>query len=124
MNALDLRRLFRRGTPRATAQGRGWSRMATLVMRRAPLFAVATTVGLVVLGLPFMGVKFGTADDRQLPSGAESHVVQQHIRDGFPGSPGGGLEVLAEGRATPPSTTPTRTGSRPCPGCCGWTARW
>jgi RND superfamily putative drug exporter len=75
--------------------------MATLVMRRAPLFAVATTVGLVVLGLPFMGVKFGTADDRQLPSGAESHVVQQHIRDGFPGSPGGGLEVLAEGRATP-----------------------
>ncbi|KUJ36682.1 transporter [Streptomyces sp. NRRL F-5122] len=101
VNALDLRRLFRRGTPRATAQGRGWSRMATLVMRRAPLFAVATTVGLVVLGLPFMGVKFGTADDRQLPSGAESHVVQQHIRDGFPGSPGGGLEVLAEGRATP-----------------------
>ncbi|MDX3264053.1 MMPL family transporter [Streptomyces sp. MI02-2A] len=101
VNALDLRRLFRRGTPRATAQGRGWSRMATLVMRRAPLFTVATTVGLVVLGLPFMGVKFGTADDRQLPSGAESHVVQQHIRDGFPGSPGGGLEVLAEGRATP-----------------------
>ncbi|MEU6495899.1 MMPL family transporter [Streptomyces sp. NPDC046984] len=101
VNALDLRRLFRRGTPRPTAQGRGWSRMATLVMRRAPLFAVATTVGLVVLGLPFTGVKFGTADDRQLPSGAESHVVQQHIRDGFPGSPGGGLEVLAEGRATP-----------------------
>jgi RND superfamily putative drug exporter len=26
--------------------------------------------------------------------------VQQHIREGFPGSPGGGLEVLAEGRAT------------------------
>lgn len=69
-------------------------------MRRAPVFAVATTVGLIVLGLPFLGVKFGTADDRQLPSGAESHVVQQHIRDGFPGSPGGALEVLAEGRAT------------------------
>ncbi len=25
---------------------------------------------------------------------------QQHIRDGFPGSPGGGLEVFTEGRAT------------------------
>lgn len=46
-------------------------------------------------------MKFGTADDRQLPASAESHVVQQHLRDGFPGSPGGGLEVLAEGRATP-----------------------
>ncbi|SCF87015.1 putative drug exporter of the RND superfamily [Streptomyces sp. Ncost-T10-10d] len=70
-------------------------------MRRAPVFAAVTTVGLVLLGLPFLGVKFGTADDRQLPATAESHVVQQHIRDGFPGSPGGGLAVLAEGAATP-----------------------
>ncbi|MFF6995154.1 MMPL family transporter [Streptomyces sp. NPDC008313] len=109
VDSLDLRRLFRRGgrEPSGTAEkdrdgeGAVWGRLATLVMRRAPVFAVATTVGLVVLGLPFLGVRFGTADDRQLPDGAESHVVQQHIRDGFPGSPGGGLEVLAEGRATP-----------------------
>jgi len=100
VNSLDLRRLFRRGTQRTAGEGTAWGRMASLVMRRAPVFAVATTVGLVVLGLPFLGVKFGTADDRQLPSGAESHVVQQHIRDGFPGNPGGGLEVLAEGSAT------------------------
>lgn len=103
VNSLDLRRLFRRGKPRASSDaggGAAWGRMADLVMRRAPVFAVATSVGLVVLGLPFLGVKFGTADDRQLPSGAESHVVQQHIREGFPGSPGGGLEVFAEGRAT------------------------
>ncbi|MEV5544550.1 MMPL family transporter [Streptomyces sp. NPDC052309] len=108
VDALDLRRLFRRRGPAATAQaaasrageGTGWARTATLVMRRAPFFALATTAVLVLLGLPFLGVKFGTADDRQLPSTAESHVVQQHIREGFPGSPGGGLEVLAEGRAT------------------------
>ncbi|WP_405831611.1 MMPL family transporter [Streptomyces sp. NBC_01176] len=100
VNSLDLRRLFRRGEPRTSGDGAAWGRMASLVMRRAPLFAVATTVGLIVLGLPFLGVKFGTADDRQLPSGAASHVVQQHIRDGFPGSPGGGLEILAEGPAT------------------------
>ncbi|MFE9807889.1 MMPL family transporter [Streptomyces sp. NPDC005548] len=100
VNALDLRRLFRRGAPRAADGGAAWGRMASLVMRRAPLFVVATTAGLIVLGLPFLGVKFGTADDRQLPSTAESHVVQQHVRDGFPGSPGGGLEILAEGPAT------------------------
>ncbi|MGW7046009.1 MMPL family transporter [Streptomyces avermitilis] len=111
VNSLDLRRVFRRGKSRGTTGagaagertadgGAAWGRMASLVMRRAPLFAVATTVGLVVLGLPFLGVKFGTADDRQLPSSAEAHVVQQHIREGFPGSPGGGLEVLAEGPAT------------------------
>ncbi|MFF3334770.1 MMPL family transporter [Streptomyces sp. NPDC002888] len=102
VNSLDLRRLLRRKEPKTGGEeGTAWARTATLVMRRAPFFAVATTTVLIVLGLPFLGVKFGTADDRQLPSSAESRTVQQHIRDGFPGSPGGGLEVLAEGKATP-----------------------
>ncbi|AZM62191.1 MULTISPECIES: MMPL family transporter [unclassified Streptomyces] len=104
VNSLDLRRLFRRRRPAvrpAREEGAAWGRAATLVMRRAPFFALGTTAVLVLLGLPFLGVRFGTADDRQLPSTAESHVVQQHIREGFPGSPGGGLDVLAEGRATP-----------------------
>ncbi|MFG3511675.1 MMPL family transporter [Streptomyces bobili] len=120
VDSLDVRRLFRRGRAKSTGHGNegstpngpqngteggtedrtAWGRTATLVMRRAPFFALGTTAVLVLLGLPFLGVKFGTADDRQLPSSAESHVVQQHIRDGFPGTPGGGLEVIAEGRAT------------------------
>lgn len=102
VNALDLRRLWRRrpaetATTGAAETGRGWARTAALVMRRAPVFAVATTVGLLLLGLPFAGVEFGTVDDRQLPKDAPSHVVQEQIRDGFPGSPGGGITVLAEG---------------------------
>ncbi|MDX3831935.1 MMPL family transporter [Streptomyces europaeiscabiei] len=108
VNAWDLRKLFRRrktsdaegSESPAVEEGAAWGRMAALVMRRAPYFAIGTTAGLVLLGLPFLGVKFGTADDRQLPSTAESHVVQQHLRDGFPGTPGGGLAVLAEGKAT------------------------
>ncbi|GAA2250032.1 MMPL family transporter [Streptomyces indiaensis] len=104
VNSWDLRRVFRRRghrpKPDDGEEGGAWARTATLVMRRAPVFALGTTAVLVLLGLPFLGVKFGTADDRQLPSASESHVVQQHIREGFPGSPGGGLEVLAEGRAT------------------------
>jgi RND superfamily putative drug exporter len=109
VNALDMRKLFRRrrsadteggDTPAVNEEGAAWGRMAALVMRRAPYFAIGTTAGLLLLGLPFLGVKFGTADDRQLPSTAESHVVQQHLREGFPGTPGGGLAVLAEGEAT------------------------
>ncbi|MFE5794217.1 MMPL family transporter [Streptomyces sp. NPDC056503] len=103
VDALDLRRLLRRR--RAPAEdagaGTGWSRAAGLVMRRAPVFAVLTTAGLVLLGLPFLGVKFGTADDRQLPTTATSRIVQEELRAGFPGDPGGGLTVLAEGPATP-----------------------
>lgn len=102
VNSFDLRKLWRRGRPARSPQdpaggGRGWARLTGLVMRRAPVFAVATTAGLLLLGLPFLGVKFGTVDDRQLPTTAESHVVQQQIRDGFPGSPGGALTVLTEG---------------------------
>ncbi|CDR09716.1 MMPL family transporter [Streptomyces iranensis] len=98
VNALDLTRLLRRGRPaRGGEPGAGWARLARLVMRRAPVFALATVAGLVALGLPFLRVEFGTADDRQLPSSAESHVVQQHVREGFPGGPGGAVEVLAEG---------------------------
>ncbi|MFI8269610.1 MMPL family transporter [Streptomyces rubiginosohelvolus] len=123
INSLDLRRLLRRRKKTASAgadpagaaaggpgagsaggadasPGRGWAWLGVLVMRRAPVFAIVTTVGLLLLGLPFLGVKFGTADDRQLPASAESRVVQEHIRDGFPGSPGGGLEVLVEGQGS------------------------
>ncbi|MFD7088216.1 MMPL family transporter [Streptomyces sp. NPDC059896] len=113
VNALDLRVLLRRkrrkfgardgsGATGVSAEpGAGWGRMAALVMRRAPVFALATAAGLVVLGLPFLGATFGTADYRQLPSSADSRVVQEEIRDGFPGSPSGGLEVFVEGAATP-----------------------
>ncbi|MEC4020100.1 MMPL family transporter [Streptomyces sp. H27-D2] len=97
VNAWDLRRLVRRGRVPRSEPGAGWARIARLVMRRAPLFAIATTAGLIVLGLPFARVEFGTADDRQLPAVAESHVVQQQLRDGFPGNPGGAIHILAEG---------------------------
>ena len=103
VNALDLRRALRqlrRKTASASATrepGAGYARLARLVMRRAPLFALATIAALVLLGLPFLQVRFGTADDRQLPAAAEAHTVQQHIRDEFPGNPGGEITVLAEG---------------------------
>ncbi|RSS83920.1 MMPL family transporter [Streptomyces sp. WAC06614] len=103
VDALDLRRLWRRGRARGAdapaGGGRAWARSAALVMRRAPLFAAGTTAALLLLGLPFLGVKFGTVDDRQLPATAPSHLVQQQIRDHFPAAPGASLVVLTEGTA-------------------------
>lgn len=98
VDALDARRLLpRRVRERRREPGAGWAALARLVMRRAPLFAIGTVAVLVALGLPFRDVQFGTADDRQLPVSTTAHVVQQEIREEFPGSPGGALAVLAEG---------------------------
>jgi RND superfamily putative drug exporter len=92
VNALRLPIGRRGGDP-----GAGWARLAGLVMRRAPLFAVGTVAVLLALGLPFKDVQFGTADDRQLPSSTEARVVQEELRDAFPGSPGSALVALVEG---------------------------
>lgn len=77
------------------ASGAGWLRLSHAVMRRAPLVTAVTLGGLLLLGLPFLGVQFGTADDRQLPKSAESRQVQQVIRDHVEGRPAGTIEIVA-----------------------------
>ncbi|MGA5703542.1 MMPL family transporter [Peterkaempfera bronchialis] len=111
VDALDVRRLLRRRRPGAVSArqsgrqsgreagrepGAGWARLAGLAMRRAPFFAAGTLAVLVLVGTPFLRVHFGSGDDRQLPASSEAHAVQQHIRDGFAGSPAGVIEVIAE----------------------------
>ncbi|GAB2928137.1 MMPL family transporter [Streptomyces heilongjiangensis] len=97
IDAWDVRKLVRRGSRRApepAASGAGWARLARGVMRRAPLVATGTLAVLLLLGAPFLNVDFGTADYRQLPSSADSRVVQENIRDHFQGSPTGAIEVV------------------------------
>lgn len=97
IDAWDVRKLVRGRSrePRdPAAEGAGWARLARFVMRRAPLVATGTLAVLLLLGAPFLNVDFGTADYRQLPSSAESRVVQEDIRDRFQGSPTGAIEVV------------------------------
>ncbi|CAL9618626.1 MMPL family transporter [Streptomyces sp. enrichment culture] len=112
IDALDVRRLVRRGSRRTAGPdraaatttdagaGAGWARLAGWVMRRAPLVATGTLALLLLLGAPFLGAHFGTADYRQLPASAESRVVQEHLRDDFQGSPTGVVEVVTRDAGT------------------------
>jgi RND superfamily putative drug exporter len=102
VNALDVRRLFRRPRSRIRTQrperaGRGWRWLTGLVMRFAPVFAIFVTGGLVLLLLPFLHVNFGVADYRQLPPGAGPRQVQQILQDDFSANPTGVVTVLADG---------------------------
>ncbi|MEU5299313.1 MMPL family transporter [Streptomyces noursei] len=104
IDALDVRRLFRRGPRPGGDQGMGvvptaksgafWHRLASAVMRRPVLCAVAVVAVLVVLGLPFTRVSFGMVDDRVLPADAPAHRTAQFVREEFASRESSALSVV------------------------------
>ncbi|MGH8905789.1 MAG: MMPL family transporter [Egibacteraceae bacterium] len=79
----SLRVLRRREVPEG--EGR-WHRIATAVMRRpVPIAAVVITL-LLLLGAPFLGVEFGSVDDRVLPADNPARLVAEDLRENFAGN--------------------------------------
>ncbi|MFB7502002.1 MMPL family transporter [Streptomyces broussonetiae] len=95
VNSLKL--FGRRGEADQGGAERRWRTLTGWVMRRGPVVTVVVTALLVLLGLPFLRVDFGTVDDRQLGRQAEARFVHDEIREGFTKSPTGGISVLAQG---------------------------
>ena len=58
-------------------------RWTKAVMRHAVPIAVAVVGVMLLLGAPFLGVKWGFPDDRVLPSSASAHQVGDQLRDDF-----------------------------------------
>jgi RND superfamily putative drug exporter len=89
---------------RPAAAGAGfWHRTASAVMRRPLPIATAVVALLLVLGAPFLGVKFGLPDDRVLPASASSRQVADQIRHEFRGDQASALTVVAGGSGDPAS---------------------
>lgn len=101
LNPAKLLRLGRRPRPAASAvtapRAGAWQRIAEAVMRRPLLYALAAIALLGVMIVPFAHVHFGLPDDRDLPAGAPSHVVQQTLRDDYSGQITNQLDVVANG---------------------------
>ena len=85
VNALAPRR-WRLAAARAARGERGacWYRLAHMLMRRPIPVAVAATALLVLLGLPFLGIRFTGIDASVLPAGISSRIVDQAVRSEFP----------------------------------------
>jgi RND superfamily putative drug exporter len=88
LNALDVRRLVRRllGRPdpaHKPVEELFWYRSSKFVMRRWLPVGLAVVALLVLLGLPFLSVKWGFPDDRVLPVSASSHQVGDELRTKF-----------------------------------------
>jgi putative drug exporter of the RND superfamily len=73
LDSLDVRRLLRRILRRSSK----------FVMRRWAPIGLAVMALLLLLGLPFLSVKWGFPDDRVLPRSASSHEVGDRLRSGF-----------------------------------------
>jgi len=72
-----------------------WRRTATAVMKRPVITGGAVVALLVVLGVPFLGVRFGLPDDRVLPSSNPVQRAQQVLRTDFAGRSGEPVLVVA-----------------------------
>jgi len=92
LDALDVRRLLRRALRGAKGgpdpvhkpvEQLFWYRSSKFVMRRWLPVGLAVIALLLLLGLPFISVKWGFPDDRVLPPSASSHQVGDRLRTGF-----------------------------------------
>jgi putative drug exporter of the RND superfamily len=88
LDSLDVRRLLRRvfGRPepaRVPVERQFWYRSSKFVMARAIPIGLAVVALLVLLGAPFLGVRWGFPDDRVLPGSASAHQVGDQLRDDF-----------------------------------------
>jgi uncharacterized membrane protein YdfJ with MMPL/SSD domain len=88
LDAFDVRKLGRRilGRPdpvHKPVEQLFWYRSTKFVMRRAVPIGLAVVALLLILGLPFLGVKWGMPDDRVLPTSASAHAVGDQLRHDF-----------------------------------------
>jgi RND superfamily putative drug exporter len=88
LDAFDVRRLARRlfGRPEPARKPVGatlWYRSAKFVMRRAFPVGAAIIALLLVLGAPFLGIKWGSPDDRVLPGSASARQLGDQLRNDF-----------------------------------------
>jgi putative drug exporter of the RND superfamily len=89
LQALDIRRLVRRILNRPEPVERAVERhvlyrWTKTVMRHALPAGLAVIALLLLLGAPFLGVKWGFPDDRVLPKTASAHQVGDEMRTDFP----------------------------------------
>lgn len=88
LDKLDVRkvarRMFGRAEPKPVpVEQRFWYRSASCVMHKAVPLGLAAVALLLLLGAPFLSVRWGFPDDRVLPDSASSHQVGDQLRRDF-----------------------------------------
>lgn len=115
VNALAPRFLQRRAEADARPDESGfWYRLSRFLMRRPVPVATLSGLLLILLGLPFLGIKFNTVDPTVLPSSASARQAYEVVNHRFPpyreapiwiavegGGPKAAATMVAEARRVP-----------------------
>ncbi|RJQ83366.1 MMPL family transporter [Pseudonocardiaceae bacterium YIM PH 21723] len=75
-----------------------WAFVARKVMRRPLLVAVPIIAGLLLLGTPFLHIKFGQVDETVLPEGNQARQSVQYVKDNFPALGADAMQVVVRGK--------------------------
>jgi uncharacterized membrane protein YdfJ with MMPL/SSD domain len=98
VNSLAPSFLRRRAERDAQAMESGfWYRLSRLVMRRPAPIAAASAALLIVLGIPFFGVKFTQVDATVLPTSASARQVDTALKTEFPPHRDSAIQLAVQG---------------------------
>jgi RND superfamily putative drug exporter len=93
----------RRRSNRAELETGFWHRLATAVMRRPVVVATSTVVLLVVLAIPFLGVRWGLPSYRALPESNDVRQASERLASDFLGNRSEQFSiVIPDVRGAPP----------------------
>ncbi|MBO0864458.1 MAG: MMPL family transporter [Mycobacterium sp.] len=104
LDALDMRPLARRVLPwvrwspdhahKPVNSMSFWYRSTKFVLRHAVPVGLGVVALLLLLGVPFLGVKWGFPDERVLPRTASARQVADMLDNDFPGGLGAAVSVV------------------------------
>ena len=88
LDSLDVRKLIRRilGRPEPAPkpiEQMFWYRSTKFVMRRSIPIGLVVVALLLLLGVPFLGARWGFPDDRVLPTSASARQIGDELRNDF-----------------------------------------
>jgi uncharacterized membrane protein YdfJ with MMPL/SSD domain len=105
VNSLAPRFLQRRAEADARPDEQGfWYRLSRFVMRRPAPIATLSALFLIILGLPFFGIKFNTVDPTVLPEDASARQAYDTVSEDFPPYRETPIWVSIDGPAGPKAT--------------------
>jgi putative drug exporter of the RND superfamily len=90
------RRALRDGTLRTTDESEGWARWTGWMQRRPAAFAAVAAALMVVIALPFLHMRLGSADSGSDPAGSTTRKAYDLLAKGFGPGYNGPLQLVAQ----------------------------